>query len=375
MSFFKSLLGYLSFQKKIKSIKNKKIVFYSESKNYRNYLISLFKALDQEKEISTVYLTSDLNDLEKINNENYPIYIGNGFFRILLFSLIKCDMVLMTLTDLDNHEIKKSKYCSLYVYLFHSLVSTHKTYGNKAFNSYDVILSNGDYQKKEIEHCENLFKNKKKKIYNTGYTYLEILIKNKKNLTMNDKVLFAPSWNLKKKNLFNDHSLDVISCLINKNYSVVLRTHPELIKRSNFVLDEIKKKYKKNPKFKLNQDLNNLNPLNESSILITDNGGIALEYLIVQRKPVIYIEYSDKIHNDFYEKIQMNAIEDIFKNELGYSIDTSNLKFIDDYISEAKENFNKKKDKIEKLLIDFDLIIKDQSKNAKKVIVDLINNL
>ena len=121
--------------------------------------------------------------------------------------------------------------------------------------------------------------------------------------------------------------------------------------------------------------MNNLNPLNESSILITDNGGIALEYLIVQRKPVIYIEYSDKIHNDFYEKIQMNAIEDIFKNELGYSIDTSNLKFIDDYISEAKENFNKKKDKIEKLLIDFDLIIKDQSKNAKKVIVDLINNL
>ena len=60
-------------------------------------------------------------------------------------------MVVMTLTDLGNHEIKRSKNCKSYVYLFHSLVSTHKGYTHKAFENYDVILSNGEYQKKELE--------------------------------------------------------------------------------------------------------------------------------------------------------------------------------------------------------------------------------
>ena len=51
-------------------------------------------------------------------------------------------MVVMTLTDLGNHEIKRSKNCKSYVYLFHSLVSTHKGYTHKAFENYDVILGN-----------------------------------------------------------------------------------------------------------------------------------------------------------------------------------------------------------------------------------------
>ena len=72
-------------------------------------------------------------------------------------------MVVMTLTDLGNHEIKRSKNCKSYAYLFHSLVSTHKGYTHKAFENYDVILSNGEYQKKEFEIFEKLFNFKKKK--------------------------------------------------------------------------------------------------------------------------------------------------------------------------------------------------------------------
>ena len=163
MNFFSPFFGYLLFLKLKKSNKLKKIIFFSESNNYRNYLKDLIKTLDEQSEIKVIYVTSDLNDTEQISNVK-PIYIGDGFFRTLLFSLINCDMVIMTLTDLDNHEIKRSKFCNNYVYLFHSLVSTHKCYTQKAFKNYDIILSNGEYQKKELEFAEKIFGFKKKNI-------------------------------------------------------------------------------------------------------------------------------------------------------------------------------------------------------------------
>ena len=72
-------------------------------------------------------------------------------------------MMVMTLTDLGNHHIKRSSKCKNYAYIFHSLVSTHKGYNKKSFNNYDLIFANGEYQKKELEKAEKLYNLKKKK--------------------------------------------------------------------------------------------------------------------------------------------------------------------------------------------------------------------
>ena len=53
-----------------------------------------------------------------------------------------------------------------------------------------------------------------------------------------------------------------------------------------------------------------------SSILITDNGGMALEYIIIQRKPVLYIDYSEKIHNEYFDSFQTETFEDRVKKIL-----------------------------------------------------------
>ena len=105
-------------------------------------------------------------------------------------------MIIMTLTDLGNHEIKKSKNCKNYVYIFHALVSTRKCYTHTAFDNYDIILCNGEYQEKELRLCEKLFNLKEKKIYNTGYLYFEKLLEERKRLAQKDtkkKILFAVS--------------------------------------------------------------------------------------------------------------------------------------------------------------------------------------
>ena len=375
MSFFYALLGFLSYLRLVRLNKNKKVIFFSESKNYRNYLLNLIKILGKENNLSVIYLTSDLNDLKEIPNKINPIYIGAGFFRILIFTFIECEMLIMTLTDLGNHEIKRSKNCKNYVYLFHSLVSTHKLYTHKAFENYDIILSNGEYQKRELEICEKLFKFKKKKIFNTGYIYLEHLIENKiHNINSSDekKILVALSWNKSAKNLFDDYAENIIKKLIDEKFHAILRTHPETLKRSNRALKNIKKNLLKFNNFELNTDLTNLKPINDSSLLITDNGGMALEYFIAQKKPVLYINYSEKIHNEFLEKIDLPTVEDRFKEDVGTTMQIDQLNELKLFIKKTKDNFNKNKEKINSLVLDNKIVLKNQSQNSKRIILELL---
>ena len=78
-----------------------------------------------------------------------------------------------------------------------------------------------------------------------------MLISKRKNLNNEFKknILFAPSWNKSSKNLFNDYSLFIIQTLIENGYSVTLRPHPELIKKSVKILKKKKKNFKKKKLF------------------------------------------------------------------------------------------------------------------------------
>ena len=120
---------------------------------------------------------------------------------MLFFQLIKCDIMVMTLTNLGENQIKKVKSCKNYIY-FHSCCSTHKCYEKFAFKNYDTILTVSDFQNKELERAENIY-NLPKKLFTVGYFYYEYL---KKKIFLNQKmdkyITYAPSWSRDKKNLF-----------------------------------------------------------------------------------------------------------------------------------------------------------------------------
>ena len=81
---------------------------------------------------------------KKIKN----IYIGDGIVRNIFFLVIKAKNLFLTLTDLDNHFFKENKKIEKYIYFFHSPISTFKSYTVSAFDNYDIILCNGNYQKR-----------------------------------------------------------------------------------------------------------------------------------------------------------------------------------------------------------------------------------
>ena len=152
----------------------------------------------------------------------------------------------------------------------------------------------GDYQKKELKKSEELYNLPQKKVFNVGYFYTENMNKIvNKGLKEKNNILFAPSWNRNNKNLFNDYSIFIINELISHNFFVSLRTHPEILKRSNHVLKKIKKNFFNNKNFSLNTDLNDFINIEKSEVLITDDG-VGIEYAYIFKRPVIFIDYVKK---------------------------------------------------------------------------------
>ena len=183
-----------------------------------------------------------------------------------------------------------------------------------------MIFTVAEFQKKELLEAEKIYKFPKKKIFTTGYFYFEHMLKNiKPNNTNPKNILFAPTWIRSKKNLFEDYSVSIIQLLLDYGYSVTLRTHPETFKRSKKTLKLIFQKFGDKKNFQLNTNLDNIDCFEKSKLLITDDGGVGMEYAYLYKKPIIYINYVKKIHNQFYKDLNIEPIEDKFKRECVYA--------------------------------------------------------
>ena len=338
MSFIKSFKGFYNFLKLKKQNPEKKtICIYSESKNYRYHFEEIINNLENLNKYNIFYLTSDLKDCDLFVSNLKPIFIGDGIIRIIFFTILSCDMMIMTLSDLGNHEIKKSKNCMKYLYIFHSMCSTFKSYRKKAFDNYDIIFANGDHQVEEIKKNEQIYSLKKKEIYNIGYPYLEYLRKKIVSDIDNNTILFAPSWS-NNQDLLENKGLEIIGSLLKKN-KVVLRPHPQSFIKSKKTIKSIFKIFNKNENFTLNSDITDLNDSNLSSILIADNGGVCMEYYTLYKRPFIYIDYKEKIHNEDYKQISELSLEEKFKHTFGVKIDINSIDKLDQKIENCLKKF------------------------------------
>ena len=83
------------------------------------------------------------------------------------------------------------------------------------------------------------------------------------------------------KNLFDDCSEKIISNLLNDNFKIILRPHPEHYKRSSYTLKKIERQFSDNKNFSIDKDFSNLKSLEKAEILITDNSAIVFEFFFI----------------------------------------------------------------------------------------------
>jgi hypothetical protein len=320
-----------------------KFVFYSENKFYQKYSYPIIKLLSEKYSKQVYYASSEIDDQININDIN-NLYIGKGLLMRIFFSIIKAEYFFLTLTDLDNHFIKKNKNVKKYIYYFHGAGSTFKGYTEKAFDNYDIILCNGQFQKDEIEYRENLKKLKKKKLILTGYFYFDYVHK-KINLEKKaSEILLAPSWTYKHTNYINENCILIIEHLLKKKYKVTFRPHPEHFKRSQNILQIIKNKFKSYEYFKFDESIENLKSMENAKCLITENSGFFLEYMLVLNRPVLFLDDGiDKIHNkNFNDFKNFKALEVEFRNQFCKTFSKVDIPNIENIIEDSIKNFNSK---------------------------------
>ena len=91
-----------------------------------------------------------------------------------------------------------------------------------------------------------------------------------------------------------------------------------------------------------------VNSLEQASLLITDNSTISLEFSIIFKRPTLYVNYSEKIHNSCYNLIEEDTFEDSFKNNVCFSIDAGNLKNLNKTCENILYKNSKFLDKVQK---------------------------
>lgn len=316
--------------KRFFSVANKHLVFYSENNGFYKYFESIIEYLLKNSNLTIHYITSDPEDaiFEKAKSDHRirGYYIGEKKLITLMMKM-DADMVVMTMSDLENYHIKRSyvRKDIEYVYLFHYPLSTHMVLHTGALDHYDTILCVGEFQVPEIRRQEELNHLPRKKLVMCGYGQLEKLQRQYDSRSLapsqDKKILIAPSW--QEDNILDSCLKELLQELLGKGNHIVVRPHPEYKKRYGGRMDAIVKQYKEysggDLEFEL--DFTSNASIFEADVVITDWSGTAYEFSFVTGKPAVFINTPMKVNNPDYRKLGIEPMEISLRNKVGISID------------------------------------------------------
>ncbi|MBO4836784.1 MAG: membrane protein insertase YidC [Clostridia bacterium] len=320
--------------KRFFSVANKHLVFYSEGSGFYKYFEKLIAELLRRSNVVIHYVTGDpddqIFDIARDNPRIQPYYIGDKKL-ITLFMKMDADVVVMTMSDLDNYHYKRSyvRRDITYIYMFHYPLSTHMVLHIGALDHYDTILCVGEFQFEEIRAAEKLHGTPEKKLIACGYGQLENLYEAWQKMDPapreRPRVLIAPSW--QNDNILDTCIDDMLNCILGHGYQVTVRPHPEYVKRYRARWDALTARWRDyagddlafEGNFKGNESIYS------SDVVISDWSGTAYEFDFVTLRPCVFIDTPPKINNPDYNKLGVEPLELSLRSRVGVSVDPSRV--------------------------------------------------
>lgn len=345
--------------KRFFSVANKHLVFYSESSGFYKYFKGVIAELLQRTNITIHYITSDPKDqifkIAETQPRIRPYYIGEKRLITLMMKM-DADMVVMTMPDLGNYHIKRSyvRKDVEYVYMFHYPLSTHMVLHTGALDHYDTVFCVGRFQFDEIRFGEKLHGTPEKKLVECGYGLLEDLRVQYEQMPITQrerkKILIAPSW--QTDNILDTCIDQLLERLLGKGYQVVVRPHPEYMKRYRRQMEAIVERYANYQGGDLffELDFTNSNSIFDSDLVISDWSGTAYEFAFVTLKPAVFINTPPKIHNSEYAQYPMKPLELILRSQVGVEFDMNRLDSLEAAVSELLKHKESYQEKIAEIL-------------------------
>ena len=297
----------------------KRILIFSESYQDWHHFEPLLTGLTTELNQEICYVASDPSDpgLATGHPLIHAFYIPEGIIQIIFFQFLDAELMILTMMDLNNYELKRSIHPVHYIYLFHSLASTHMVDHANSYDHYDSLLCAGPHQVREIRAREKKFGFKPKNLIPYGYHRLDALMNEKINNQIGQisHVLLAPTWG--DNSILNLVGLDLCQAILDGGHCLTVRPHYETVKRTPDIIDEIKHSFQDHSNFNLVLGMGENRSLLDSNVLITDWSGISFEYSMGLEKPVIFIDVPPRIRNPDWQELQMEPLEVSIRDKVG----------------------------------------------------------
>jgi len=329
MSVFSGWKGWWQFKKLSWDWRN--ILIYSESGQDWHQFSGLIAYLNENLGCKTCYISSDKSDPGlRRDHENFrAIYIPEGLFLTIFFQVNQSDVFVLTMMDLGNLQLKRSLHPVHYIYLFHSMGSTHMVDHENSFDHYDSLFCAGPHQMAEIRKREEIKNLPAKHLFDYGHPRLEEVIALGRAHRRDEPergprtVLIAPTWG--ETSIFNTCGSELIGILLDAGYRVIMRPHYQSNRQTPEVIAAVRDAHAGHDRFEYIDRMGETDSLLRSDILVSDWSGMAMEYALGLEKPVLFIDVPRRIRNPNWKELGIEPVEASIRQQVGEILSPESL--------------------------------------------------
>lgn len=357
----------------------KPLVFYSESNGFYKYYKGTIDFILKNTNIPLHYITSDPKDnifnMVQEYPQIHPYYIDSTSLITLMMKM-DADVVVMTMPDLENYQIKKSivRKDTKYIYIPHCMDSLNMTMRKGSMDHFDAVLVAGKHHREEIEKTEAVYGLVKKEIVNCGYPLLDDM---RREYSARDKVkknrktvLIAPSW--QKDNIVDSCLDELLDLLKEEDYHVIVRPHPQHVRHMPERMNQLKENYQANPNIEIQTDFSSNDTVFDADLMITDWSGIAYEYAFTTCKPVLFIDTPMKVMNPEYTKIDTVPINIWMREIIGSVVKPEEMEKVPGELKKLLENSEKYHESIEHFVEEYVYHLGTSGEVGARYIIDAV---
>ena len=299
------------------------VVFYAESGQDWHHFEPLIVELTGRLNRKVTYVTSEASDMGmSFSHDNYQsLCISEGLFLTIHFQMQQAGVVVLTMMDLDNLQLKRSINPVHYIYLFHSMGSTHMVDHAKSYDAYDSLFCVGPHHVREIRKRESLQNMAPRNLFEYGHSRLEQLLEEGRNYTggapesTKPVVLVAPTWG--DDSIFNRCGSELIGTLLEAGFHVIMRPHYHTRRLTPAVLDKLIREFGGHERFEVIEHMGERESLFRSDLLVSDWSAMAIEYALGLEKPVLFIDLPRRIRNPDWKDLEIEPIESGIRSQVG----------------------------------------------------------
>jgi hypothetical protein len=298
----------------------RRLVVYSEGGASWPHLGPVVESLLRRGDVPVAYVSSSYDDpgVALRHPSLVSFVIGDRKVRTLFFQSLQAKVVLMTMPDLQTFHIKRSARVGRYVYLHHSLVSSHMAYRNGAFDHFDTVLCAGPHHVAELRAIEALKGLPPKELVPHGYGRLDTLLAQRgpdQRLGGRPVVVVAPSWG--PEGLLERHAEPLMQALATCDWEVIVRPHPQTLRLAPAAIACVASWCKRASNLRLERSVAGNESLQRAHVMVSDWSGAAFDFALGLERPVLFVDVPRKFNNPAWTTLGIEPIEVSARRHLG----------------------------------------------------------